>query len=648
MNDYVIAKYIRLSQDDAVSESLSIPHQRLLLNRHIDELDLDRPAAQEMLDLVRCGRINCIVVKDFSRFSRNAMESGYYIEQVFPLYRVRFIAIGERFDSNDYINSTGGIDVAFRFLMHEHYSKDLSKKVKSAKRVLMQNGEYIVAGAIYGYRKNDAGKWEPDPGPADIVRKIFELALDGLSTSQIRDQMFEARNLTPKEYTNINRGKDVTPAFMWSTRMILRMLTNEQYTGSYVSGKHELKRIGSGARIDNDRSEWIIIPDNHPAIVSKEDFARVQEILKAPKESALSKPTPNKLSNACRPRIANGERVSSAVPYGYTKSASGEWEADKSAAEVVQRIFEMALRGISVKEICDSLYETGQPTPSEHFKLSRGYDITPTNRWPKLRISEILKDEQYIGTYIAGKSFQDSDGKKHRPPKSEWIVIPDRHIPLISKEIFDAVQSIRAKSRSNMRRRNYLLHGKTSCGCCGFALVYGDSTVPATYRCMHTHQNPDAECHKMKVNADKLEEVVLTIIRKQAEVVLASGDLSEIRKLNAGEKQIAECERQISESIAEQQNHYEGFIIGEIGHDEYMELKAAGSTRLKMLTERLSSLKQSERDRQADKKTAALAKEALGEAATPKDIVNALVDKVRVFPDNRIEILWKFANFASV
>jgi len=97
--------------------------------------DFERPGVQEMLELVRCGGVNCIVVKDFSRFSRNALESGYYIEQVFPLFGVRFISVGDYFDSDDYKDSTGGLDVAFKFLVNEHYSKDLSKKPKSPKLI---------------------------------------------------------------------------------------------------------------------------------------------------------------------------------------------------------------------------------------------------------------------------------------------------------------------------------------------------------------------------------------------------------------------------------------------------------------------------------------------------------------------------------
>jgi len=136
----------------------------------------------------------------------NEIDENIVMEYVIDIQDA-VIAIGESYDSNDYKNGTGGIDVAFRFLMHEYYSKDLSKKIKTALHIRMKNGEHIVAGTIYGYRKNDDGKWEPEPEPAEVVRQIFKMALDGLTTSQIRDNMFESRYPTPREYAKIKRGK---------------------------------------------------------------------------------------------------------------------------------------------------------------------------------------------------------------------------------------------------------------------------------------------------------------------------------------------------------------------------------------------------------------------------------------------------------
>ena len=142
MSEYVIAKYIRLSLDDAKTDSMSIENQRLLIDRYIAELGLsdasviefvdngysgtnfERPAVQELLELVRAGKINCIMVKDFSRFGRNAIETGYFIERVFPLFHVRFISVSDGFDSAEHAGDTGGMEVAFKFLMHEYYGCD--------------------------------------------------------------------------------------------------------------------------------------------------------------------------------------------------------------------------------------------------------------------------------------------------------------------------------------------------------------------------------------------------------------------------------------------------------------------------------------------------------------------------------------------
>jgi DNA invertase Pin-like site-specific DNA recombinase len=169
MDNYVIAKYIRLSRDDAVTDSLSIPNQRALLDRHIGQMGIDnetvlefvdngytgtnyeRPAVQEMLDMARNGGIHCIVCKDFSRFGRNIIETGYFIEQVFPMYGIRFIAVTDGYDSADYKGDTGGIDVAFKFLIHEYYSKDLSAKVKSALKIRMNNGESLAVNPTYHF-----------------------------------------------------------------------------------------------------------------------------------------------------------------------------------------------------------------------------------------------------------------------------------------------------------------------------------------------------------------------------------------------------------------------------------------------------------------------------------------------------------------
>lgn len=177
MRKYVIALYIRLSVEDIKTESLSIPNQRLILREKAMSLpewdngevlefvdnghtgtNFERPAVQELLTMVQAGSIDCIIVKDLSRFGRNSIETGYFIERVFPLYHTRFISVSDDFDTVNFKGDTGGIDVAFKYLISECYSRDMSMKTKSAKYAKMRRGEYQSVICPYGYRKSADGR----------------------------------------------------------------------------------------------------------------------------------------------------------------------------------------------------------------------------------------------------------------------------------------------------------------------------------------------------------------------------------------------------------------------------------------------------------------------------------------------------------
>ena len=172
LRKYVIALYIRLSLEDYKTESLSIQNQRAALRGYAETLaeadnaeiiefvdngysgtNFERPAVQELLELVRSNKVDCIIVKDFSRFGRNSIETGYFIERVFPLFHTRFISVNDGFDTINYKEDTGGLDVAFKYLISETYSRDLSIKNKSAKYAKMRRGEYISKICPYGYKK---------------------------------------------------------------------------------------------------------------------------------------------------------------------------------------------------------------------------------------------------------------------------------------------------------------------------------------------------------------------------------------------------------------------------------------------------------------------------------------------------------------
>lgn len=302
MRRYVIALYIRLSLEDTKTESLSIPNQKLILREKAMSLpewenceilefvdnghtgtNFERPAVQELLTMVQAGKIDCIIVKDLSRFGRNSIETGYFIERVFPLYHTRFISVSDDFDTANFKGDTGGIDVAFKYLISECYSRDMSMKTKSAKYAKMRRGEYQSVICPYGYRKSTNGRMEPDPEVAENVRQIFQWAADGITAAEIRRKLYALNIPTPgeyrkskgKEYYDVSRSNGV-----WSTSSVMRILNDERYIGTYVIGKSKVKEIGSRQVRKKDESEWFKIPDHHPAIVSKELFEQANAALR--------------------------------------------------------------------------------------------------------------------------------------------------------------------------------------------------------------------------------------------------------------------------------------------------------------------------------------------------------------------------------
>ncbi len=289
-----IALYIRLSLEDEKYDSLSVENQQKILRERamslpefatceIEEFidnghtgtNFERPAVQRLLDMVRSGEICCILVKDFSRFGRNSIETGYFIQKVFPLYHVRFISVSDNFDSAEHKGDTGGMDIAFKYLINECYSRDMSIKSKTAKMARMKRGEYQSKVCPYGYQKGADGRLVPDEETADNVRRIFELAASGFNATQIAHKLYELKIPTPGEIKTMrgNKTYDVSRVNgVWCMSTVLHILEDERYTGMYIINKRHTVEIGSTHVRMNDESEWIKIPDHHEPLISKELF----------------------------------------------------------------------------------------------------------------------------------------------------------------------------------------------------------------------------------------------------------------------------------------------------------------------------------------------------------------------------------------
>lgn len=300
MKRYQIAIYIRLSKEDdrCGEESNSITMQRILLERyvkvHFSDYDLhefcddgytgtnfDRPGMQDMLECVRNGGIDCIMVKDFSRFARDYIELGSYLEQIFPFMGVRFISLNDGYDSNDYQGSIADIDVNFKNLLYDLYSRDLSEKVRSSLAVRKEQGQYVSGNSPFGYEKDpkDRHALLIAEDEAEVVRRIYSLTVEGYTSVEIARLFNETHVKTPIEF-KIEKGKTSRipkgERFVWSSSTICRILRNEIYIGNIVQKKYEKDFVGGKNHI-KPREEWMTGLGRHEPIIDKEVFYKVQE-----------------------------------------------------------------------------------------------------------------------------------------------------------------------------------------------------------------------------------------------------------------------------------------------------------------------------------------------------------------------------------
>ena len=305
---YHAAIYVRLSKEDgdvasaAKAESNSISNQKNLIKDFLKDKDdiivvservddgysgsnFERPGFQMMMDDIRRGTVDCVIVKDLSRFGREYIDSGKYIERLFPALGVRFIAVNDHIDSKEE-SSRDDIVVPFKNLMNDAYCRDISIKIRSHLEVKRRNGEYIGAFTPYGYKKdeNDRSRLVPDLYAAGVVKDIFRMKLHGMSQTAIADCLNEQGILSPMEYKH-SLGIRIQDNFKtheqaeWSSMSVRRVLENEVYVGTLTQGKHSTPNHKIKKIMDKPEEEWIRIEGNHEPVISKREFAIVQRLL---------------------------------------------------------------------------------------------------------------------------------------------------------------------------------------------------------------------------------------------------------------------------------------------------------------------------------------------------------------------------------
>ena len=311
MDNTRIAIYIRLSMADedtgrGKDESNSVVNQRSLIHRYLDnhkELSLyprtefvddgfsgtntDRPAYQKLMEQLKAGKYQVLITKDFSRANRDYLEMGELVEYLLPFLGVRYISINDGYDSNDYVGTTGGLDVVMRAIVYDAYSKDLSIKESTAKKLGQKKGRRVAGYPPYGYKKDPDNKGMDliDPEAAAIVRRIFDMAIAGTRMSDIAKALNKDGILTPARYFRAkhpesNRFNSMSPNQVWNLVMVRDILKRYCYTGAAVGGLR--KQLGPCSRhtVKQEKDDWIIVPDMHEAIVSVEEYEQAQKVIK--------------------------------------------------------------------------------------------------------------------------------------------------------------------------------------------------------------------------------------------------------------------------------------------------------------------------------------------------------------------------------
>lgn len=299
-NIYNVAVYARLSVEEKKQKNntMSIEYQKEIIYDYLKNkndmviysvycddgatgTNFERPEFQRMMYDIYNGHVNCIIVKDLSRFGREYIEMGEYLEKIFPLIGVRFIAIN---DNHDNMVEPFNITVPIKNIINSFYVRDLSKKSAAALRIKQINGEYIGTYAVYGYIKSpeDKHKLIIDEEAAEVVRMIFNYKIEGYSNQQICRMLFEQNIMPPVRYKYekgiSNKGK-YTDNIYWSDSTISGILRNEMYLGKMVQGKTRTRFVGYKQFTSLPRDEWHIVENTHEPIVTEEIFNRVQNIL---------------------------------------------------------------------------------------------------------------------------------------------------------------------------------------------------------------------------------------------------------------------------------------------------------------------------------------------------------------------------------
>lgn len=294
--------YLRLSREDGDStESNSISNQRQIIKSYARDNDFkvvaeyvddgfsgsnfDRPKFKKMIQDLEEKKFKTIIVKDLSRFGRDYIESGKYLQKIFPEKGIRFISVNDNYDSENADVSDTHLILPIRNFINDSYCRDISMKVKSSKEIKRKNGEFIGAFAPFGYKKDIKNKHKlvVDTEVSHIIERIFNMKIDGYSSKAIADFLNSIGCVTPSKHKE-NSGDNHTTGFIvkdskWDAKMVNRIITNKVYIGVLEQGKTRKLNYKSKREVEVNEEDWIVINDSHKPIISKSIYALANKMM---------------------------------------------------------------------------------------------------------------------------------------------------------------------------------------------------------------------------------------------------------------------------------------------------------------------------------------------------------------------------------
>lgn len=477
-NSFQTAIYTRISRDKKEKPSDSIENQIALCESYIKRNDghnlvgiykdiaktgteFERPDFEKLMGEVRTGKVNCIIVKDLSRFGRNYTELGNFIEKIFPFLGVRFIAVNDNLDTFQMEDPNKSLEVILKNIVNETYAKDISKKVSTSHQIRIKQGGFICGAAPYGYtaRKDEDGirRLYVDENTAPIVKEIFDTYLKGFSTLDISKLLLEKKVYVATDYRKF--GKAVSdgdePIRLWKPTTILQVLKNRAYTGTLIQGRNQKHLYEGKPRERLSEEHWTVTENAHEAIISTNTFEKVQEKISSKSNSIKNSRKENKNAKddtvfrgklycgICKRKMSvHRQKSGNKTVFYFSCNRFREFTTEKCGTSITEATLEK-----TVKAAFDAILFNNSKSYKAYLNAYDNLKIEMDKKKEK-EITEIERkilgfsrlQSEYYEKYVLGKwSKEDFEREKGLlgKKKAELESLKERQVAIFEKEVFE-------------------------------------------------------------------------------------------------------------------------------------------------------------------------------------------------------------------